>query len=413
MLNRERSDDRCSRSAQALTLIVNLPICWPCPVSVARRYAKSRSSCALGWCVAHPAGVLSLQRRSTSMVDTVMKPAFAPFVIAAVSAGVPPSAFAQELDPDSIVRSIHQDARGGYWFGTLSEGVYRFDGHVLTLYTEQEGLANNQVRNILEDPEGTIWFETASGVSRYDGHSIRTITDRDYTARHDWQLNDGDLWFKGDRSTGFTALEGEPGTYRLNGSTLRFHVFPLELPPEEHDDYSVTEIHRAKGSRVWIATYDAVIGFDGDEFVVIDDASLGHTGETGSLHVRSVFEDSKGRLWIGNNGIGVIMRDATTTINFTEAQGVSRRENHGDTPEGKPSLDRVFSINEDRDGNIWFGTRDQGAWRFDGTSLRQFTEQDGLQTTMVWDIYTDQNGNLLVGGQGVFRFNGTRFERML
>lgn len=347
-----------------------------------------------------------------SLIELVMIFKSAPCVIAAVCAGVFPSAYAQEIDPDSVIRSIHQDVRGWYWFGTQSDGVYRFDGRDLTLYKVKDGLADNQVRNIQEDTEGVIWFETASGVSRYDNHSIHVYTGRDYTSVHHWELSDGDLWFKGDRSTGFTVQEGRPGAYRFDGSTLCFHVFPLKVPPEKHDDFSVTGIHRVNGSRVWIATYDAVIGFDGDEFVVIDDAALGHTDETGYLHVRSVFEDSKGRLWIGNNGVGVILRDGDTTVNFTKAQGVGRTKERSDVPEGEPSLDRVFSIGEDLDGNIWFGTRDHGAWRFDGTSLRQFTQQDGLQTGMVWDIYIDQNGELLLGGQGVFKFNGTTFEEL-
>lgn len=341
-----------------------------------------------------------------------MKLAFTSCVIAAAFAAARPSAFTAEIRFDGVVRSIHQDARGWYWLGTQSDGVYRFDGHDLTLYTEKDGLANNQVRSILEDSEGAIWFETASGVSRYHDDSVQTFTGRDYTSIHNWELHDGDLWFKGDQSTGFTEQEGRPGAYRFDGSTLRYQEFPLELSPEQYDDYTVTGIHRVDGGRVWIATYNAVIGFDGDAFVVIDDASLGHTDQTGRLHVRSVFEDSKGRLWIGNNGIGVIVRDGESTTNFTRAQGVGRTEARGEAPEGEPSLDRVFSIGEDRDGNIWFGTADDGAWRFDGTSLRQFTQEDGLQTGMVWDIYTDRNGDLLLGGQGVFRFNGTRFEKM-
>ena len=49
--------------------------------------------------------------------------------------------------------------------------------------------------------------------------------------------------------------------------------------------------------------------------------------------------------------------------------------------------------------------------RDDGVSLRQFTEKDGLDTKNVVAIYTDAKGDLWLGGKGVFRFNGTRFER--
>ena len=84
----------------------------------------------------------------------------------------------------------------------------------------------------------------------------------------------------------------------------------------------------------------------------------------------------------------------------------------GDVSEGAASLHRVFSIGEDRAGNIWFGTVEQGAWRYDGESLRNFTEEDGLTSKGVMAIYKDRRGDLWLGGDGVFKFNGESFDRI-
>lgn len=330
---------------------------------------------------------------------------------------------AQELNPDHVVTSVLQDSKGLYWFGTRNNGVYKFDGHDLTLFTQDDGLVNNQVRNMLEGQNGMIWFETASGINRYDGQTISSFSDRDFPSADNWQLKPDDLWFKGDHAADIDQGYGVPGVYRYDGTTFRNHAFPTEVTRNKDGVYSVTGIDQGKIGTVWIATYAAVIGFDGENFVTIDDESLDHTEDTGYLHARCVFEDSKGRLWIGNNGIGVILREGNTTTNFTLDQGVGRRDPrvvsrklasiHGDAAEGEPSLHRVFSIGEDRDGNIWFGTIEQGAWRFDGTSLRQFTESDGLHTKQVMVIYTDNDGDLWLGGNGLFKFNGEMFEQQL
>ena len=143
---------------------------------------------------------------------------------------------------------------------------------------------------------------------------------------------------------------------------------------------------------------------------------------TGFLHVRCVFEDSKGRLWIGNNGIGVILVDGDTVTHFTQERGVGRRDHRsggtmspqpGDAPDGSPSMHRVFAIGEDRDGNIWFGTVEQGAWRWDGTSLRQFSEKDGLPAGDILVVHTNRRSKLWVGGSaGVYEFNGESFDRI-
>lgn len=328
---------------------------------------------------------------------------------------------AKEFNPEHVVGAILQDSEGHYWFGTARSGVYRLDGRELTLFSEHDGLADNQVRAVLEDQSGKIWFETAKGINRYDAGALSTFSARVYLSRNNWQIEPGDLWFKADGDFDFNEQEGMPGVYRFDGTTLRYQAFPIEVIPKQRGNYSVTGIDQSKDGRVWIATYSVVIGYDGKSFTIIDDTSLGHTEDTGYLHARCVFEDSKGRLWIGNNGIGVVMRDGDTTVNFTQAHGVGRRflPSHspelaprpGDAPAGEPSLHRVFSIGEDRDGNIWFGTIEQGAWRYDGATLRQFTEEDGLETKQVFGIYTDHQGDLWLGGNGVFKFNGTAFER--
>jgi ligand-binding sensor domain-containing protein len=72
----------------------------------------------------------------------------------------------------------------------------------------------------------------------------------------------------------------------------------------------------------------------------------------------------------------------------------------------------VFSIGEDHDGNIWIGTIGGGAWRYDGHEVRQFTARDGLTTASVMAIHCDRDGTLWLGGIGVFRLNGQRFERV-
>lgn len=96
-------------------------------------------------------------------------------------------------------------------------------------------------------------------------------------------------------------------------------------------------------------TWAAVIEYDGESFTIIDNESLRLGADTGFLHVRRVFEDSKGRGWIGNNGIGVILRDGDDSITFTQAKGVRRRDHRsggnmtpqpGDAADGSASVQR-------------------------------------------------------------------------
>ena len=55
---------------------------------------------------------------------------------------------------------------------------------------------------------------------------------------------------------------------------------------------------------------------------------------------------------------------------------------------------------------------EHGAWRYDGESLRNFTEEDGLASRDIMVIYTDSRGDLWLGGRGVYKFNGESFDRI-
>lgn len=321
------------------------------------------------------------------------------------------------LNFTSSVRSIFEDSKGNFWFGSNQEGVCRFDGVQLTYFTIDDGLSHNQVRSIHEDRDGLIWFETGVGLSVYDGKEIRVITERNYEAKQHWKMAENDLWFKGDAMTAYNQKEGQPGVYRYDGQELTYHVFPTPSRQEGPFHYSVsTPFQSGKNGRLWFGTYAAAIGYDGDKFTVIDDQKLGLTKETGFLHVRSLYEDSKGRLWIGNNGIGVWQYDGDTTTHFSKDQGlISMFSQHKGGYRSPPmSLEHVFAIGEDKQGNIWFGDRDTGAWRYDGTTMKNFTEKDGLSTKHIWQIYQDRKGDLwfAMDNGSVCTFNGIRFDRI-
>ncbi|HEY0975821.1 MAG TPA: two-component regulator propeller domain-containing protein, partial [Flavobacteriales bacterium] len=60
--------------------------------------------------------------------------------------------------------------------------------------------------------------------------------------------------------------------------------------------------------------------------------------------------------------------------------------------DGLPS-DHIYSVTQDRNGFIWFGT-DAGASRFDGTSFTNFSLKDGLPDHEVLNIAEDSQGRI-------------------
>lgn len=311
------------------------------------------------------------------------------------------------------VRSILEDSKGNYWFGSWNEGVAKFDGQQITYFTKKDGLSDNQVRTIQEDLNGEIWLATGQGITRYDGKKMLHQTNFQHLApmltfEEQWNISPSDLWFN--LAEVIAEQEGK-GLARYDNHQLTYLVFPPEVKSEAicPENITITGIARGKENRIWFSSYCGVFGFDGTSFTTIPKGAY-------TFHVRAILEDRKGNLWIGNNGNGVLMYDGKTVTNFSKKHGVDSPEyfQKGQLLEDSSLLARVFSIGEDHQGNVWFGTYEAGLWKYDGKNLTHYTTKDGLTSMSIFEIYTDKKGKTWFGmGDGsVCRFNGISFEKV-
>ncbi len=114
-----------------------------------------------------------------------------------------------------------------------------------------------------------------------------------------------------------------------------------------------------------------------------------------SQYIRSIFEDSKGNLWFGTLGEGVVRYNVKTLTYFSKSNGFN--------------CSSVFSINEDKNGNLWFGT-DQGVYKYDGKVFRNYNQKDGLNHIDISrkSILVDKSGTIWVGTHGgVYRYDSS------
>lgn len=314
---------------------------------------------------------------------------------------------------DKNIRSIFQDKKGNYWFGTNGVGVYRYDpsaslkagGKTLIQFTEKDGLSNNQVQSIQEDKFGNIWFGTGLfGVSRFDGKSFTTLTNKENLQLNtypdnEWRIEPNDLWFY-----------AGGGVYRYNSKSLIY--LPLnnsknsQSSPYNLSRYGVYSILKDKKGNIWFGTQaQGVCRYDGKTFTWFTEKGLSGPAVLG------LFEDSKGNIWFGNNGAGLFRYDGKSLINFTEEKGLSNKEFRISGKSVSGTLARIYVINEDNNGNLWIGTVDAGVWKYDGKNLTNYSIKDGLTSNAINTIYKDKNGELWFGtdSDGICKFNGKTF----
>ena len=319
----------------------------------------------------------------------------------------------------SGIRAIFQDSKGNYWFGSNQEGVAVYNGKSFKYFTINEGLNDNQIHSIQEDEEGVIWIDTQTGISSFNGTRIsnhpKANTENiqnlfpiqsNGSKTSEWMKSDRDIWFE---------AGNKAGVCRYDGQQLHYLDLPIQKVPNPHDNlFAVTDISKGKNNMIWFGTYAGVFGYNGTNFTIINDETVGFDRKIETLHIRSIYEDSKGRLWIGNNGIGVLLKVGDSIINFSEVNNLihPNSSRKGDkSPKG--TLEHVFTIEEDIEGNIWFGDRDAGIWKYDGKNLENYTIKDGLSNDFALSIYEDKNSELWFGmtDGNLYKFNGKTFEK--
>src|SRR6187551_2912494 len=111
-------------------------------------------------------------------------------------------------------------------------------------------------------------------------------------------------------------------------------------------------------------------------------------------NIRSIFQDNIGNYWFGTNGDGVYRYDGKTLNQYTEKDGLSNNQ--------------VQSIQEDQLGNLWFGTGLFGVSKFDGKIFTTYTSKENLQISngsdTDWSI--EPNDLWFYAGGGVYHYNG-------
>jgi ligand-binding sensor domain-containing protein/signal transduction histidine kinase len=322
--------------------------------------------------------------------------------------------------PQNSVYSILQTRDGYLWLTTL-DGLVRYDGANLHVFNKanSRGIRSNRFTRLFEDREGALWVCTEDGgLTRYFNGAFTTYT----TAQglpHNWVFNlrqtaTGDIliqtykglarWRDGQISiisTDFNSFDivlGYAGRsdaiwYRL-GTTLRqarkVVTTDYTVPDYSPDDQHYPQLYEDRKGRLWIGSKQPGL------LMLKDDVLTTYTVMDGlpQAMVTAFYEDREGTLWFGTAGGGLVQYQSGKFITFT-------------TQHGLPS-NSIVTIYEDREGTLWFGTNDGGLVRLGRQIIRAYTEKDGLRSKSFYPMLEDRAGNLWIGGEGLHRLsNGT------
>ncbi|WNJ17153.1 two-component regulator propeller domain-containing protein [Pontibacter sp. G13] len=298
------------------------------------------------------------------------------------------------------IRSIYQDSKGNYWFGTAQNGLVQTTGKGYTYFTTRDGLGANHINDLTEDAEGNLWIATHGGVTKYDGDRFTTYTEED-------GLTDNRVWtVLVDRFGGIWAGTHD-GLCKMEGAQFA----PVELPKPDISPVAYTthlgtvwDLVEDRAGNLWIGRDGyGVTRYDGQRFQTFTQVD-GLTTNS----VSSILQDQQGHMWFGSfsahvrsatqstcrplaNG-GLSKFDGTTFTQFPEVMGLYHTD--------------ISSLMEDSDGRIWIGCQQIGVYKYDGETFHLYSEDEGITGNYIHSLWEDRGGNIWMGYTGgVFQLN--------
>ena len=253
--------------------------------------------------------------------------------------------------------SLLEDKQGTLWIGTEGQGLTRYQNGVFTTLTKDNGLPDNSIDEISENPSGTL-------ILKVRGQLFQLADD----ARTSDRLC---------KPTGILQRTRTGAIWYMEGLHLR--KFENGKVAVDFDaGFPILRSFEDSQGRVWIAR-------DGkDLLLMLQDGRLTtFTKKDGYSNFRygSASEDRQGRIWFGT-GDGLVVFNNGRLNRYSIADGLVRGG--------------ITYVYQDREGTIWAGSTG-GLSRLTRRAVTTYSVADGLAAENIYPLYEDMGGRVWIG----------------
>ncbi len=297
--------------------------------------------------------------------------------------------------PDVYIRNLLALADGSVLIGTNAGGMARFDpsGNTFKPYSiGSNGIAERKIYNLADDHANGAWVATDAGLDHLDLRSGKVepvATGAGTSVRNFSVLQDrgGNLWL-GNNNGLFVRHKGTQAFEQVNiagESDAIAAVLGNQI-------WAIFEDHKG---RLWVGSGQAGAAYrDVDGRWRSVPGFSGHPQGTQQATVRDFLEASTDRIWIATDGNGV--------IEYTPGAERTRTIEHDPAMPSSLPGNSVRALMQDGSGNIWVAT-DLGIARNDPYARTAFSllpsplEQNTLSDTNVHGVFVDSRERIWLG----------------
>ena len=342
----------------------------------------------------------------------------------------------------SFVSQVYLDHDGFLWI-TTRNGINRYDGYQFRVFKKEneadKTLYSNYVNGMMQDRNGLFYFGMYGALQTWDGEQFHNVTLLDHEGKPSYgyatcflERANGDL-LAGTSGLGVMKFSDKQTARQLGGVFAGLHT--------------VNSLLEDKDGRLWIVT-------DQDGLLCYDGKSLRHyLNDRKDLILGQLCSDRQGHVYVGTNA-GLYRQQGDSFVHVTatgnrsvsalfcdrydciivgyDGKGIAIYDPKKDTVIDNPffsmevdlAKSKVYSIIEDRNGNLWFGLLQKGLYRqpiapngFNYMGYRLGHERNAIGSACVVSVLIDSKHRTWVGtdkdGLYVFDANDRLLRHLL
>ncbi|MCK4835545.1 MAG: protein kinase, partial [Candidatus Aminicenantes bacterium] len=284
---------------------------------------------------------------------------------------------------NDIINSIYEDHQANIWIGSEVKGLICYTNQTFKPFNPDIKMDLKSVNVITCDKKGSLWVGTCSGLFQYSKGKWKAylrkepLTGKIITIYRMLADDEGHLWLGTNR-----------GLIKFKNGEFTFLSQTKEFPP-----HHIRFLFRDKNGAIWIGT-------DGTGLFQLYKNQFTRFGKndglTGNM-VYAILEDQEDSLWVGTySGLNQLLNPRVVT--FTSKHGL---------PD-----DTVWSICEDDKGKLWFATNG-GICSYENNRFLTYSDKEGLSSNLASCVYPTQDGSLWVGlfNSWLHRFKNNSFSQ--
>lgn len=271
--------------------------------------------------------------------------------------------------PDDVITRLDEDPAGNIWMSTQS-GACRYSKGAFTKFTTAEGLTESPVTAISARSRAGVFVAT-------DGNVYRFVDDRFEAVAGVVEPGDGDIVYLLGASDGALWLGFSNGTIKKwKDGNLTVYDERGKSPPH------VALLYEDTQETIWMVAEQGIYRLVGDKFEPLHIEN----NETRLGRIYALYMDREGSIWVGfqSNGLGRLRKRQLQTIS---------------SDDGLPN-DSTRSVFQDSRGDLWVGTV-RGLVRYSHGRVTSYTEVDGTQLGPVRAFAEDAKGNILISAEQI------------